>query len=110
MAREFADDAQAFGGIAFDQRIAEPVKHGSIGDSKNARYAFGRDFVAAYADPGDDLIEEAHRVAHAARGFAGKRGNGCFFGGDTLLFEHIAKARGNGLRAQQFEVVALAAA
>ena len=44
------------------------------------------------ASPGDRLIEQAHRVAHAARGLARDERDGGVVGCDLLLLEHVAQA------------------
>ena len=63
-------------------------------------------FVAA---EGDHLVEEAHRVAHRARGFAREHLDRRGVRLDALLHEDLVEPPRDRLRRDQLEVVALAA-
>ena len=108
LGRELADDAHARPGIAVHERAREAVEDLTIRDAEHARDALGGELVTGRADPGDDLIEQAHRVAHAARCLARDRRDGGVLGGDLLLHEHPLEARRDRLRADELEVVTLA--
>ncbi len=53
------------------------------------------------------LVEQAHRVAHTARGFASDHAERCLVALDLLSLEHVAKPRRDHLRRDQLEVEAL---
>ena len=61
-------------------------------DAEHARDVLAGELVAA---PGDDLVEQAHRVAHAARGLARDDRERRVVTRDLLLLEHVAQARGD---------------
>ena len=65
--REPLDDREARGRVARDERRRQLVEDLAVGDAEHARHVVARQLQAAERD---DLIEEAHRVAHRARRFA----------------------------------------
>jgi hypothetical protein len=93
------DGAETRVSITIDERSGETVKDGSIGDAENARDTFGGEFVPIDADPSEDLIEQAHAVAHGSSGFAGDDGESRVFEGDVFLFQDKLQSTGDGLRA-----------
>jgi hypothetical protein len=104
--RHAIDHAEARRRISIDERRGEIVQHFSVGYAEHARDVVARQRRAAERD---DLIEEAHRVAHRARGLAREHGDRRVVGDDRLVGEHLAESLGDRLRRDELEVVALAA-
>jgi hypothetical protein len=96
---EIMDGLEAGVGISIDERSGECMEHGAIGDAQNASDSFGGEFVSIDADPREDLIEEAHAIAHGSSGFAGDDRERGVFEGDVFLFQDKLQTSGDALRA-----------
>ena len=84
------------------------MQHTALGYTEHASNGIaGQTFVAR---PSDHLIEQAHRIAHAAGGFARDDPNRIVVCLHLLDGEHVAQSGRDVGRADQLEVVALAAA
>ncbi len=105
--RNAVDDPEARRGVAIDERRREIVEHLPVGHAEDTRHVVARERLAAERD---DLIEEAHRVAHRPCRFAREDRDRGVVGRDRLVREHLAQPLGDRLRRNQLEVVALAAA
>ena len=100
------DDVQARGRVAAYERRRQLVHDGAIGDPEHPRDVLSRELVAAERD---DLVEEAHRVAHRAGGLASQDLHTARRRLDLLEGEHLVEPSRDGLRRYQLEVVPLAA-
>ena len=89
------------------ERRRELVQDRAIGDPEHARDVLRGQLLPAVSD---DLIEQAHRVAHRPRGFAREHRHRRVLREDLLEREHLAEPPGDHLRRDQLEVVPLAAA
>lgn len=103
---ELIDDLEAVFGAALNERCCELVQDGARGHAEHAGDLFTDELLTA---PRDRLVEQAHRVSHAARRLARHQRHGRVIRLDRLLVEHEAKTRRDGRRWDHLEIVALAA-
>ena len=106
---QLGDHVETATRIARDHRRAHLMQYAARGHAQDTRYAGSREPLARTTDPGDHLIEEAHRITHAARGFASHDAHSFVVSLDRFGGKHLAKAHSNRLGTDQLEVVALAA-
>ena len=88
--RDPVDDPERGRGVPGHERRGELVQDRPVGHPEHARDVLGGELLAAV---GDDLIEQAHRVAHRPGGFAREDGDRGVVGLDLLEREHLAQAR-----------------
>ena len=107
LARHGIQDLERGGGVAAEDRAGELREDLAISDAKHARHVLRGDLGAPV---GDDLVEQAHRVAHRSSRLTSEDRDRAVVGLQLFAAEHVFQARADLLGADQLEVVALTAA
>jgi hypothetical protein len=98
------DDAKTSRRVARHEALGEVVQDLAARDAQDSSHRLA---IEPLIVPGNDLVEETHRVTHAARSFSGDDGQPGFVRRNPLCAEHVPQAIGDESRRDHLEVEAL---